>query len=51
MNKKTEGWLKLAGLLALGVVVHKATDKQAAKLGVSAFAMMAAGYVASQMLA
>lgn len=51
MSKQTEGWLKLAGLLAVGALVHKATDKQAATLGVSALAVTAAGFVLAQMLA
>lgn len=54
MSKNGEAWLKFAGLVAVGVVVHKATAKQAAALGLPSFtvtlASMAAGAVLSSKL-
>lgn len=39
MTAKQEHWVKLLGLIALGLVIHKAAGKQAAALGVPAWAV------------
>lgn len=51
MSKKQEAGVILAVALVGGVVAHKVAGKQAAVLGIPAFAVAVAGWLLSQALA